>query len=127
MAHFAEIDGNNVVLQILKTDDYEEERGQKFLTEDLGLGGRWIKTSYNTIGGVHILGGTPFRKNFAGVGFSYDENRDAFIPPKPFDSWILDEFSCLWVAPIPCPNDGKAYIWDEETLSWEEFEEVTRL
>ena len=118
MAHFAELDKNNVVLQVLKTDDYEEERGQKFLSEDLGLGGRWIKTSYNTRGGVHILGGTPFRKNFAGVVFSYDEVRDAFIPPKPFDSWILDEFSCLWVAPTPYPNDGERYVWNEETLSW---------
>lgn len=111
MAHWAHLT-NGIVDQVIVIDE-----------ETLALGywgnpNEWKQTSYNTYGGVHILGGTPFRKNYAGVGFSYDEQRDAFIPPKPFASWSLNETSCLWNAPIPAPTDGKIYRWDETTLSW---------
>jgi hypothetical protein len=88
-------------------------------------GGTWVKTSYNTLGGKHLLGGTPLRKNYAGIGFTYDEGRDAFISPKPFDSWLLDEETCLWQSPVPYPTDGKDYDWDEQTLSWVEVEAPT--
>jgi len=79
----------------------------------------WKQTSYNTIGGVHRLGGTPFRKNYAAIGDIYDEDRDAFIPPKPFNSWILNQDTCIWNAPIPCPNNENKYTWNESTLSWD--------
>ena len=123
MAHFAEIDSNNKVVRVLVVGDDQEHRGQDFLANDLGLGGTWIQTSYNTRGGVHTLGGTPLRKNYAGIGFSYDQQRDAFIPPKPtqYPSWILNENSCLWEPPIPYPTDGKRYKWDEPSVSWVEI------
>jgi hypothetical protein len=76
------------------------------------------RTSYNTKGGVHSEGGTPFRKNYAGIGYTYDFARDAFIPPKPFDSWVLDEQSCLWEAPVAYPDDGQMYTWNEELGTW---------
>jgi hypothetical protein len=82
--------------------------------------GEWIQTSYNTLGGEHKLGGTPLRKNYAGVGFTYDRTLDAFIPPKPFDSWELNEDTCLWQAPVPMPDNGKLYTWNETTTSWDE-------
>jgi hypothetical protein len=77
------------------------------------------RTSYNTRGGVHTNGGTPFRKNYAGIGYTYDESRDAFIPPKPFDSWILNETTCLWEAPVAMPGDGQMYTWNEELGTWD--------
>ena len=120
MAHFAEIDENNVVTQVLVVSDDQENRGQEFLSNDLKLGGTWLKTSYNTIAGEHKNGGTPFRKNYAGIGFTYDADRDAFIPPKPFNSWLLDEDKCIWESPTPMPTDDKMYTWDEETTSWKE-------
>ena len=121
MAHFAEIDENNIVTRVLVVADEEEHRGQDFLATDLGLGGTWKKTSYNTQAGVHANGGTPFRKNYAGIGFTYDESRDAFIPPKPFASWILDEATCIWNAPTPMPVvEGKMFMWVEEDLNWQE-------
>lgn len=113
MAHFAKVENNIVVQVIVANQD----------VIDSGLFGNpllWIQTSYNTHGGVHTLGGTPLRKNFAGTGYTYDTVRDAFIPPKPYPSWVLDEQTCLWEAPIPYPNDGNSYIWDEPTLSWTE-------
>lgn len=119
MAHFAEIDENNVVLRVLVVDDLHEENGHAFLSETLGLGGTWLKTSYNTAAGVHTLGGTPFRKNYAGIGYTYDSVRDAFIPPKPFPSWILNEESCVYEAPVAMPTDGAMYTWNEETTSWD--------
>ncbi len=122
MAHFAEIDENNIVVRVLVVDDSNQERGQQFLAEDLGLGGRWIQTSYNTHGNVHSLGGIPFRKNYAGIGATYDEKRDAFIPPKFFDSWILEEETCLWKPPTPMPTDGKLYQWVEADLNWQVFD-----
>jgi hypothetical protein len=121
MAHFAEIDENNIVTRVLVVGDDQEDRGQEFLADDLGLGGIWKKTSYNTQGGVHTLGGSPFRKNYAGIGYSYDATLDAFIPPKPFASWLLNEESCNWEAPVEMPvEEGKFYTWNEETVSWDE-------
>lgn len=96
MAHFAEIDSDNIVIRVCAVDDEQEHRGQEFLAVDLGLGGTWLQTSYNTIGGVHINGGTPFRKNYAGIGYTYDADRDAFIPPKPDGDFTLNEETCLW-------------------------------
>lgn len=124
MAHFAEIDSEGTVLRVLVVDDAQEDRGQEFLANDLGLGGTWIKTSYNTVAGQHTFGGTPLRKNYAGIGYKYDATKDAFIPPKPFDSWVLDEEKCIWVAPVAYPSDGKFYIWDEPSENWKEVENV---
>jgi hypothetical protein len=120
MAHFAEIDSDNVVVRVLVVPDDQQERGQDFLANDLGLGGTWVQTSYNTFAGEHSLGGTPFRKNYAGIDYTYDAPRDAFIAPKPFASWTLNENTCLWEAPIAAPTDGKIYDWDEETITWKE-------
>lgn len=103
MAHFAEIDETGLVLRVLVVPDEEEHRGQQYLADDLLLGGMWVQTSYNR----------NIRKNFAGIGYRYDEALDAFIPPRPFDSWILDLGSCDWVPPMPAPDDGKRYHWVE--------------
>ena len=118
MAHFAEVDENNIVLRVLVVDDSQESNGQEFLATTLGLGGTWIKTSYNTLAGVHANGGTPLRKNYAGIGYTYDSGRDAFIPPKPYPSWVLNETSCVYEAPVAMPTDG-LYTWNEETTSWD--------
>ena len=116
MGHFAEIE-NGIVKRVLAISDGEALS----LTERYG--GEWLKTSYNTHGGVHSLGGEPLRKNYAGVGYRYDAERDAFIAPQPFPSWELDEETCNWGAPVSQPDDaeGKHYGWNEETLSWEEL------
>jgi hypothetical protein len=110
MSHWAELDENNEVIRVTVGDnnDPNGDEGYKWLVDNLG--GRWVKTSYN---------GT-IRKHFAGLGFSFDEELDAFIPPKPFDSWILDEATCVWEAPTPYPaaNEGEVYAWNEETLDW---------
>lgn len=116
MAHWAEIDENNIVLRVTVGSNDEPDEGYQWLIDNLG--GTWLKTSYNTLGGIHLTGGIPFRKNYAGVGYTYDINKDAFIPPKPFESWLLNEDSCQWEAPIPMPQDEKLYLWDEATLSW---------
>ena len=118
MAHFAEVDENNIVLRVLVVDDLHESNGQEFLATTLGLGGTWIKTSYNTHAGVHNNGGTPLRKNYAGIGYTYDSGRDAFIAPKPYPSWVLNETSCVYEAPVAMPTDGQ-YTWNEETTSWD--------
>jgi hypothetical protein len=117
MAHFARVE-NNIVTEVLVIPDSQEDRGNEYLSLDLGLGGSWYKTSYNTIGGVHTLGGTPYRKNYAGIGYTFDSNRQAFIAPKPFASWVLDEETCLWESPVAYPTDDQAYTWDENTTSW---------
>ena len=114
MAHFAQIDENNIVTQVLVVDNAQEHRGQEFLANDLGLGGTWVQTSYNN----------RIRKNYAGIGYTYDEQRDAFIPPKPFQSWTLNEETCLWGSPIPYPQDEKLYIWDEEQQNWKEVKDA---
>ena len=114
MSHFAQIDENNIVTQVIVIEQDVVDTGL------FGDPASWIQTSYNTSGGVHLLGGTPLRKNYAGIGYTYDNTRDAFIPPKPFNSWVLNETSCLWEAPTPMPVDGKIYNWDEATTSWVE-------
>ena len=112
MSHFAKVENGIVVNVIVAEQD----------VIDSGIFGHgWIQTSYNTRGGVHVNGGTPLRKNYAGIGYSYDKQRDAFIPPKPFTSWVLNETTCLWDAPTPMPTDDKIYRWDEPTLSWVEM------
>ena len=116
MSHFAQIDGNNIVTQVLVIEQDVIDTGL------FGDPASWIQTSYNTTGGVHTLGGTPLRKNYAGIGYTYDATRDAFIPPKPFASWTLNEDTCLWEAPTPRPvEEGKIFVWNEETTSWVEF------
>lgn len=120
MAHFAAINSDNIVTSVLVVPDSQEDRGQEYLADDLGLGGVWKKTSYNTIGGEHTNGGTPYRKNYAGIGYTFDAAKDAFIPPKPFPSWTLNADTCLWDAPTPMPTDDKKYKWDEPTTSWKE-------
>ena len=121
MAHFAEIDGDNIVTRVLVVNDADASDGQNFLANTLGLGGTWKQTSYNTSGGVHSTGGTPFRKNYAGIGYTYDSGRDAFIPPKPYASWLLNEDTCLWDAPTPLPvEEGKMFTWVEADLNWQE-------
>jgi hypothetical protein len=122
MAHFAEIDETNVVIRVLVVDDLHEDDGQNYLANVLGLGGTWIKTSYNTVGNKHLLEGEPLRGNFAGAGYLYDPIKDVFIAPKPFDSWVLSEDTFAWEAPTPKPNDGKIYLWDEDRQIWHEPE-----
>jgi hypothetical protein len=115
MAHFARVNG--LTMKVDKVIVAEPEFIQTLPDYDF-----WIQTSYNTHGGQHPEG-RPLRKNYAGMGYTYDLQRDAFIPPKPFDSWVLNEDTCLWDAPVPMPEDGKIYTWNEETLSWEEVPE----
>ena len=116
MAHYAFLDENNVVTEVIVGKD---EGNFNWETQYGSFRGQACKrTSYNTSGGVHSGGGTPFRKNYAGIGYTYDEIRDAFIPPKPEGNYILNEETCKWEAPVPHPNDGKLYIWDETTKSW---------
>jgi hypothetical protein len=113
MAHFAKVN-NGIVVQVIVA---EPEFFNTFVDSSPG---QWIQTSYNTHGGVHTLGGTPLRKNYAGIGYTYDSQRDAFIPPKPFASWVLNEDTCLWDAPVAMPDDGKVYTWNEDTQAWVE-------
>jgi len=115
MAHFAKVQ-NGLVIQVIVA---EPEFFETFVDSSPG---EWIQTSYNTHGGQHTLGGTPLRKNYAGIGFTYDRVRDAFIPPQPYPSWVLNEDTCLWEAPVPHPNDDKMYKWVEETVSWVEVD-----
>ena len=115
MSHFAQIDGNNIVTQVIVIEQDVVDTGL------FGDPNSWIQTSYNTSGGVHTQGGTPLRKNYAGIGYTYDSIRDAFIPPKPYNSWVLNEDSCLYEAPTPMPTDDKIYRWDEETTTWIEI------
>lgn len=111
MSHFAKVCDGKVVQVIVA----EPEFFDTFVDSSPGT---WIQTSYNTYGGKHLLGGTPLRKNYAGIGYTYDSARDAFIPPQPFTSWTLNEESCLWEAPIPMPTDGEMYSWDEANQTW---------
>lgn len=123
MAHYAFLDENNIVTEVIKgrdesdtTYDWEQWYGN--------FRGQVCKrTSYNTQGNLHKNGGIPFRKNYAGIGYLYDESRDAFIAPKLYPSWTLNEETCLWEAPVAYPTDDKIYVWNEETLSWQEIAE----
>ena len=114
MSHFAKVE-NGIVTQVIVIE-------QDVLNTGLwGDPASWVQTSYNTRGGEHLLGGTPLRKNYAGTGYTYDSERDAFIPPQPFPSWILNEDSCQWQSPVPMNSDGKNYRWDETSLVWIEI------
>ena len=113
MAHFAELDADNIVVRVLVVPNEQENRGHDYLATDLGLGGTWVQTSYNA----------TIRKNYAGIGYTFDSGRDAFISPKPFASWVLNEATCNWDAPVAHPADDKMYIWDEATTTWTEVTE----
>ena len=123
MAHYAFLDENNIVTEVIKgrdesdtTYDWEQWYGN--------FRGQVCKrTSYNTQGNLHKNGGIPFRKNYAGIGYTYDADRDAFIAPKLYPSWTLNEETCLWEAPVAHPTDDKFYVWNEETISWQEITE----
>jgi hypothetical protein len=121
MAHFAKLDANNIVTFVTVGRQEDDGREAELCAR---TGDVYKQTSYNTHGGVHALGGTPLRKNYAGIGYTYDAGRDAFIPPKPYASWLLNETTCLWDAPVAYPDDGKRYSWDEATTSWVEIEGV---
>ena len=132
MASFAKIGLNNKVIEVLSVVNEvlhdangieQESIGIDFLTKLTGYP-VWKQTSYNTHGGVHDNGGKPLRKNHASIGYTYDEDRDAFIAPKPFNSWILNEDTCLWNAPVAKPIDDNKYNWNEQTLSWDIVEEI---
>ena len=112
MAHYAKVT-DGIVEQVIVAE-------QAFIDTQEGT---WIQTSYNTHGGVHVNGETPLRKNYAGIGYTYDAARDAFYAPQPYPSWVLDEDSCLWEAPTAMPDDGQKYTWDEATTSWVVVEE----
>jgi len=120
MAHFAEINEDNIVVNVLVIPDEEQHRGQEYLAEDMNLGGIWLQCSYNTFNNTHRLGGTPFRGNFPGVGHKYDSELDAFIEPKPeeFPSFVLDTDLLIWTPPIPRPEDGINWKWEEDSVSW---------
>ena len=115
MAHYAKVEAGIVKQVIVAEEDF-------FDTFVDTTPGTWIQTSISTYAGAHSSGGTPLRKNFAGPGYSYDIDRDAFIPPKPFDSWTLNETTCLWEAPTAHPDDGELYEWNESTTSWDAVE-----
>jgi hypothetical protein len=128
MASFAKIE-NNIVITVVSVVNEVLKNSNGIEQEQLGIdflktlynepNAIWKQTSYNTVGGVHLLGGTPFRKNHAGIGYTYDETKDAFISPKPFNSWILNEQTCNWNAPVARPDDNNMYKWNEEILNWE--------
>jgi hypothetical protein len=127
MAYYAFINEDNVVVEVIGgRDEWETVDGISdweayYTTRREGL--RAVRTSYNTLAGSHATGGVPFRGNYAGIGFTYDEELDAFIPPRPFDSWILDEETYSWNPPIPYPEEGLEYIWNEEQINWIEYSE----
>jgi len=130
MATYAKIGLNNKVIEVLSVHNNElldsngveqEVNGIDFLTKLTGWS-IWVQTSYNTSGGVHKLGGTPLRKNYAGIGMTYDEDRNAFIPKKPYTSWILNETTCLWESPVVYPDDGQGYTWNEINQTWDLIE-----
>ena len=122
MAHFAKLGVGNVVERVhVVSNDVAttEQAGIDFLNKLYNTRDVFKQTSYNTRAGEHILGGTPFRKNYAGVGYNYDQTRDAFIPPKPFASWTLNEETCVWDPPVVRPDDGQRYSWNETTQQWD--------
>jgi hypothetical protein len=115
MGHFAKVVDGKVTQVIVAEPEF-------FTTFVDSSPGEWIQTSYNTIGNQHTQGGTPLRGNYAGIGYTYDSQKDAFYAPKPYKSWILNESTFLWEAPVQMPDDGKPYQWDESTISWKEIE-----
>jgi hypothetical protein len=126
MASFAKLNSMKEVIEVISVHNNEllnngiesEQKGIEFLTKLLKHS-NWKQTSYNTHGGVHNNNGTPLRKNHAGIGYTYDETRDAFIAPKPFNSWILNEDTCIWNAPVAMPINDNKYSWNESTLTWD--------
>ena len=118
MAHYAFLDANNIVTEVIVGKNEGEEDTDWEVHYGNFRGQTCKRTSYNTSGGVHTGGGTPYRKNYAGIGYTYDIGRDAFIPPKPYLSWLLDEDTCLWEAPVPYPIDNGRYRWDEAAGEW---------
>lgn len=115
MGHFAKVD-NGIVTQVIVAEQDVIDTGL------FGDPATWVQTSYNTYGGEHRNGGTPLRKNYAGIGYTYDAQRDAFYAPKPYNSWVLNETTCIWEPPVPMPVvEGKMYNWDEETTNWVEY------
>lgn len=121
MAHYAFLDENNVVTEVIvgKNEGEDDIDWEQWYGNFRGQVCK--RTSYNTIGGVHINGGIPFRKNYAGIGYTYDSQLDAFVPPKPFMSWVLNKSNCQWEPPVPMPIDGKRYGWNETNLIWEQI------
>jgi len=122
MAHFAKIGTGNIVekVEIISNDvATTEQAGVEFLQKLYKIQDTWKQTSYNTRSGEHLLGGTPFRKNYAAIGYKYDQTRDAFIPPKPFNSWTLNETTCRWEAPVAYPDDNNRYTWNETNQTWD--------
>jgi hypothetical protein len=115
MAYYAFLDEQNIVVEVIAGKDESNFDWESYYGAKRGLVCK--RTSYNTMGGEHP-NGTPFRKNYAGIGYTYDAGRDAFIPPQPFASWTLNEDSCLWNAPVAMPEDGQRYTWDEDTTAW---------
>jgi len=125
MAHFAKLGTDNIVKKVEVVSNNiatTEQDGINFLNNLYKTNDIWKQTSYNTRDGVHKLDGTPFRKNYAGIGYTYDEDRDAFIPPKPYSSWILNEETCNWESPVVYPDDGQFYNWNETNQTWELIE-----
>lgn len=123
MAHYAFLDENNIVTEVIVGRDEDDLAEGVTSWEDYYgsfRGQRCLRTSYNTAGNVHTDDGEPFRGNYAGIGFEYRDNLDSFIAPRPFESWVLDEDTCLWEAPVPYPTDGAQYFWDEEAGNWSE-------
>jgi hypothetical protein len=128
MAYFAKLGTGNIIEKVISINNSvitdsngieQEQLGVDFINGLYNTNDTWKQTSYNTIGGVHLLGGTPFRKNYAGIGYTYDSQKDAFISPKPFNSWILNETTCIWESPVTYPTDSNRYSWNESTLSWD--------
>ena len=122
MAHFAKLDSNNIVTEVVVVHNdvaTSESAGVAFLNSMYKTNDTWKQTSYNTVSGEHKLGGTPFRKNYAAKGYTYDSTKDAFIPPKPYNSWTLDENTCQWEAPVEKPGGDNIYEWNEDTKSWD--------
>ena len=122
MAHFARLGTGSIVkkVHVVNNDTAtDEQTGINFLQTLHKTDDKFVQTSYNTYGGEHRLGGTPFRKNYAGIGYKYDQTRDAFIPIKPYNSWVLNETTCRWQAPVAYPNDGKFYNWNEINQNWQ--------
>jgi len=121
MAHYALIDGDGIVTQVIVGRD-EDDLPDGVTNWEAYYGefhGQTCKrTSYNTRGNQHALGGTPFRKNYAGIGYKWDETRNAFVPPSPYPSWVLNDSTCLWEAPVAYPDDGDPYLWDEDARNW---------
>jgi hypothetical protein len=128
MASFAKLNSENIVTTVVSVVNEVLKDSNGIEQESIGIqflktlynepNAIWKQTSYNTHGGIHSSNGTPFRKNFAGIGYTYDLNRDAFIPPKPYNSWILNESTCNWDAPVAYPTDGQRYSWNEENQNW---------